>query len=146
VNIIFHVFGNNRPAPSIPSLDYQVSALKIRDNPYNYKHLRKLTGLHKPVQEQVREAKNYYQYLQQWQTHIQRFIDTDCSEINVAIFCHAGRHRSPVVAQDLATCLELPVVLRFYNPAARAMQALIRLHGYDAACDMFKMTEFFTRS
>lgn len=83
--------------------DIVVDLRRLIKNPDHDKTLRKLTGLDKPVVDEVLG----FQPVQEAIDDLIRRIEQERPE-HVAIGCTGGRHRSVAVAREVARRLDLP--------------------------------------
>lgn len=96
-------FGFKR-VKDLPVTKAQIFDVRHLDNPYSNPQLRESNGLQEDVQEYVRKDTAFESTL----TRIMRSYH-DEGFPTIAIGCTGGRHRSVVVAEELARRLGVPV-------------------------------------
>ncbi len=99
-------FGYKHGIP--PEADF-VFDVRCLPNPYYEEDLRALTGLDQPAADYVFHGESAALYLSQLDTLLQTIVplfQEDRSELNIAIGCTGGRHRSVAMTCALAEALE----------------------------------------
>jgi len=110
IKLIVYGLKNGHPT----NLDLKIGVTELR-NPHRIRKLQELTGFDEAVKLDVRSAPNYQECLRKWverihKAHVKHLIDChqcggEHTQMTVGVHCLAGRHRSVVVAQDLAAAL-----------------------------------------
>jgi RNase adapter protein RapZ len=100
-------FGFKIGQPSLEEGDVCIDIRNLLRNPYKDPRLRKLTGLHERVKNDVEMTENFPQVYEMIKTQV-------CAPgVNRAfIGCMGGRHRSVYIAQRLSEELGVPVLHR----------------------------------
>ena len=82
----------------VPPADFQYKVLDLL-NPHNDRLLRDLNGNDPKVKDYVRESTNYKERLDRWKAQV---LIVNKEQKTVVVACMGGKHRSVVVANDLA--------------------------------------------
>jgi RNase adaptor protein for sRNA GlmZ degradation len=98
--IEFIVYGTNYFS-TFEGLDLYINCKWVK-NPYRNKNLRNLTGLDKEVIHEVCNSHGFYKHIEEFCKKIRE----DNSIQRVGVYCSAGKHRSVVVANVLASRLK----------------------------------------
>lgn len=90
--------------------------VRFLDNPYFVPHLSKLPGTSAAVREYVRESEGAEEFIERTASLLEfclpRFEREGKSYLTVGVGCTGGRHRSVVLAEQLAERLRTPTGLR----------------------------------
>ena len=87
-----------------PDLHLRIGVTELH-NPHRIPKLRDLTGYDEAVIKDVKAATNYEQCMTKWMERILAKLKEFPYSLHVGIHCLAGKHRSVVVVNDLATRL-----------------------------------------
>jgi UPF0042 nucleotide-binding protein len=100
--------------------DVQINSKRFK-NPHHDRALRQLTGLDQPVIDEVKRAEGFERLIGQYVRTVMELV-RERLVVEAGVYCHAGRHRSVVIANELAARLRargVTVTIEYRNPIVR---------------------------